>query len=481
LIQLGRFGYNVAPNLKINLKNTLPNPNKPVTSSSPFPLPLGPMEHYFLVSDSEKYPMSAWVCCWFTGVFDRIFFLESLQATIQRHPLLGSVVQGDKLHRTSNLHWVKQNNPLPHVDWAKEETPFDFPQGEWIDLQKETGLRVFIREQEDRTRLFLQFHHACCDGIASTEFLNDLLTIYAAKKSGAPPLGNLRRLDERYLETRNKFKLSWKRRLLEYPLGLYRAARFFFKRVRPIGMSHAPWSFSRLDLAEPAYFLERFTREETHRIKNTAKQNGCSLNDLFLRDLFLAIDKWNAQCCPNENKQPIRIATPINLRKLVTSSKEMPANNCFSLILVDRKPRQLSSPEKLLKSIRRETRCLKNWEPGTWFYKMLKIAGILGGKSFLLPSGERCHGSTMFSFMDELMRECPLMGDQGLLCAANMKLEMLTGLVPITNSTPVVFFCSSYDKCFSINIHYDPKKISDTQAKALLEMYCDQIKRSSSI
>jgi hypothetical protein len=62
-----------------------------------------------------------------------------------------------------------------------------------------------------------------------------------------------------------------------------------------------------------------------------------------------------------------------------------------------------------------------------------------------------------------------------------MELELITGLVPLTQFSPAVFYCSTYDHRLTINMHYDPKKISDTRAKTLLEIYCDQIKQSASI
>jgi len=445
-----------------------------------FRIPVTPLEHYLMSYDSQEYPFTFWVCCWFTGLFDRQIFLESLKEIIPRHPLLGALVQGNKHRRTSSLFWVKKEDPLPYIDWNDEGKPFNFPQSSWIDLRKEGGIRIFIREKKDKTRVFFQFHHACCDGHASQIFIDDLLTIYSAKKTNSPTDGILGHLNESYLIKRNKFKLRGPMRLWELPSGLYKTAKFFFKKVRPLETPNSRPSFSNLHTPKPSYNLVRFSQEDTQKIKDSAKELGCSFNDLILRDLFLTVHQWNIKWDPSEKLKPIRIGIPVDLRRFVELSNEMPTANIFTISFMDRKPHQIRYPEKLLDSIRRDMAHLKTRESGTWLHRLLRISGIIGWNSFMLPSGERRQGTTMLSYIGEHMRFSSLKRDHGFICAGNMKLDLMSGLVPLTDSSPAVFFCSKYADRFAINMHYDPRKLPDEHAKELSNLYCQQIKQSIS-
>ena len=69
--------------------------------------------------------------------------------------------------------------------------PIGHPDGEFIDLTKQPGLRVWVRtssaQEPPEARLLIQLHHACCDGVSTLQFIGDLLAYYAAAQQGTDP------------------------------------------------------------------------------------------------------------------------------------------------------------------------------------------------------------------------------------------------------------------------------------------------------
>ena len=54
-----------------------------------------------------------------------------------------------------------------------------------LDIGSRTGLRVWVRQGDGASRIVMQFHHACCDGIGAYRFLGDLLAAYGARTATA--------------------------------------------------------------------------------------------------------------------------------------------------------------------------------------------------------------------------------------------------------------------------------------------------------
>ncbi len=94
---------------------------------------------------------------------------------------------------------------MPLVDWADELVPITHPDGEYIDLRTHPGLRVWVRTGEDTARVLFQFHHACCDGLASFRFVEDLFIAYRLAIGGADDAPSLPKVDIALLKDRGRF------------------------------------------------------------------------------------------------------------------------------------------------------------------------------------------------------------------------------------------------------------------------------------
>ena len=79
------------------------------------------------------------------------------------------------------------------INWGDGSKSPYLPAGQCIDLRTGPGLRVGVQSAENTSRLVVEFHHACCDGIAALAFLEDLMIAYAqaCDPDNAPQLSPL--------------------------------------------------------------------------------------------------------------------------------------------------------------------------------------------------------------------------------------------------------------------------------------------------
>jgi len=283
-----------------------------------FPLSLTPSEHLFLANDSPSYPATFWVSGDFSGIFERTLFTKAVVQALERHPLLRAHIRGSAQEKTRDIAWIEAKNTRPYIDWSSEDKPLLLPNGEWINLKKETGLRIFMREKEGRTRLLMQVHHACCDGLRSSIFMDDVFTVYAKLYSKDTDL-SLSPINHDSLLKRHKYKFNKFKRILMFPKNINRITKMLGKRVSKIAIptNNQPKEFNNDNI--PVYCSHIFSQSETLMVLKAAKEKSVTLNDLLIRDLFLTIYEWNQK---NEglNNRNLRIGVPVNMSSLLQES-----------------------------------------------------------------------------------------------------------------------------------------------------------------
>ena len=162
------------------MTNLLNSPAPRFSSSaeirSLFPLPIVPFERMMVQDDRSEHPMTCGAEFWFTGKLDRKKFESAVEQACQRHPLFSAHVQ----YRGSRPHVWRLAAFRPHVRWLGEQEPTDYERAAPIDLRDDIGLRIWVQEVDDQTRLCFDFHHASADGAGGLLFVEDLLTAYHA-------------------------------------------------------------------------------------------------------------------------------------------------------------------------------------------------------------------------------------------------------------------------------------------------------------
>ena len=123
-----------------------------------------------------------------------------------------------------------------------------------------------------------------------------------------------------------------------------------------------------------------------------------SLNDLLLRDMFLAVNEWNKQAGVKPGW--LRVLMPTNLR--LPRDEHMPAANMVSLSFITRHSRECRQPRELLDGIRCETDSIKRIRRGLYFIRVIEVAQAMCGRMPKLLVGRRCRASVVLSNLGDL-------------------------------------------------------------------------------
>lgn len=436
----------------------------------PFPLKLTAFERYMWADDRPASPMSAFFRVSFSGKLDAAALGAGIEAALRRHPLLHARIAGD---RERDLVWVASPELLPWMDFAGESVPMRFPRSSQINLREENGLRVWVRSGEGRGEIRFQLHHACSDAIGMNQFIEDMLCAYDRLCRGVAGAEAGRPLDFDGLRQRHCFGAGWRNRLLQGLAGVWGAVAgpFLFFLVRPVppqapertgasGVGHD-------DGAVPELPAWRSTPAQLDRLLAVAKRSGATLNDLMIRDFFLAIQTWN-QTHSGTARQVLRIMVPFNLRGPAHAG--LSAANVMGMINLDRRFNGLwrwTAP-RLLRSIRWETRLLKVTRLAAGFATAMAAAGAVRGGLRKALETDRCITTAVVSNVGRLFEETPLGRRDGKLLAGGLMVEAVDAAPPARRGSGISCMLSTYGGRLSLAMQYDRRAYSAAIARELL-------------
>ncbi len=422
-------------------------------------------EHFMFADDRPSHPMTFWLRATLRGVIDQPRFIQAVAAAGVRHPLLTAVIEGRPKDRTKQLSWHFRPGQLPYLDFGTAEQGLRYPEGAGasIDLGREGGLRVFVRQGPRRATIFLQLHHAATDALGATRYFEDLLGFYgdAARSPETLPTVTPERL-----KSRGVFGLTAVTRRRRVFQDAMRALLFFRKFPQPISPVSAKPRVFRAELY-PSAVEVCLSSSELAALRHGANRARATLNDLLLRDLFLTLDAWNQQ---HGGRKPLRLAMPMNMRH--AADLGMPAANVVSMCFLDRAGEELDHEATLLEGITRETRFLKTFYMG---YALIFVARVLGrvrgGLTGLMTPRLfwRCTSTAVLSNLGDPLAKSRLPRNlQGEIIAGQLGLESLELLPPIRPGTALAFGVVTYARALMITLHFDQTQLTASQAEGLL-------------
>lgn len=432
--------------------------------------------------DRPTSPMSFFVRVLFSGTLDQAAFVDALEATLQRHPLLHARLAG---RRRRDLAWVASPELLPWIDVAEEGVPMLFPNSFRMDLRKENGLRVWIRHNGDHGEIRFQFHHACCDGVAANQFIADVLCAYDRKQRGtAGESRESRPLDIEGLRRRHCLGVRHQnllfRGLVAAWAAFVRLPLFFLTRPMPL---HAPEQANGHgteihDTVVPELLTWRFDKAQLDRLLAVARQSGATFNDLMLRDFFLVMRSWNGRHGAGKGRF-LRILVPFNLRR--PEHDCLPATNVMGLIYIDRSFKHLArlSPDALLAGIRNETRFLKNSRlPAAFTYAMAVGEKTMGSLERIFRT-DRCLTSAVLSNLGRIFTDTPLRRKEGRVLAGDLVVKAIDTAPPVRTGSGFSCTIYTYASQMSLTLLYDRRCFSSAVARQLLNRLVAQIEQTA--
>ena len=304
------------------------------------------------------------------GQVDRTAFTAAVAEALERHPLLRAVI---KTAKGDLPCWLPADNPWPDFDWGAEGTPTVCPRGEAIDLRSEIGLRSLgppgsgtgYRAAPVPPRLLrwlrgLPLYRRPVGGLRP-----------AYGRGGPRPL--LGGVEAKLLRDRTRHALGPG---LATGITLrLRAIKAGWSLLASRPAAVAPPAATPPDAPTagfPGFLSFSFDRAEHEQLRGAARRAGGTLNDLLLRDLFLALDRSGGRARSWRRRGRLAIMMPIDLRG--TDDYKMPAANMTSYTFLARRARECAAPEALLQGICRETALIKHRRSGTAFMETIMVA-----------------------------------------------------------------------------------------------------------
>jgi hypothetical protein len=221
-----------------------------------------------------------------------------------------------------------------------------------------------------------------------------------------------------------------------------------------------------------------FSEVETRELRNRAKAQQVTLNDLLLRDLFLALDHWNRQHGASDRGW-LQINMPTSLRR-GRIDDDMPAANVIGYAFLARRPRDCRAPETLLQGLASDTKAIRAWGLGNFFLDgVRKAARWLPLMRWFARPG-RCLATAVFSNLGDPQRRmnARLPRSNGRLRAGELVMQRLTGVPPLRSGTRLSCLASTCGAELTLSLALDAHFFSPAEAQSFLAGWVQQINAS---
>jgi NRPS condensation-like uncharacterized protein len=448
-----------------------------MTEQPLFPLPISPFEYYMISDERPGYPMTIPMRFELKGRIDRDAFEAALHETVDIHPLLKAVIR--KVRRLG-LSWHLLEDWKTPIEWNSGEPKLE------LDIRKQPGLRVWVREQNEGSQVICVFHHACVDGIAVVQFVGDWLAAYARRTaSDAHPAPRLKPLDPELLRQRSHFPVE-----LPEPIGLGTLVRESLREAfrwltRPASPLASPQDASPMEQRDDSFESLGFiwadlAAADVQRYREIASSLDVTLNDLLIRDMFLTVKKWNHAHQSGRSGRWLRITMPTSLR--MRTHRKMPVANVISYAFLTRTDEDCNDVEDLLSGVHEETKFIRDWHVSLMFLNSISIGRRIPLLTWWMSRNERrCYSTTNLSYLGEfprLFRARFPKTPEGKIIAGNLTLENLYGAPPVRPQTHATLALMSYLGDLGFCMRVNQTVLPMSAARDLLNAYLAQIEET---
>jgi hypothetical protein len=441
-----------------------------------FPLPLTTMESFMVADSHVDYPMMVDLELKLKGSIDRAAFDAGLAFAIARNPLFTCLIEPTK---QGTLAWVPTDR-MPHVDWAPLGAPFDAGYDRLLDLTQEIGLRIWVRQGQEKSSVLLHYHHACADGMGGIAFVEDLMVGYAAAYSNNTPVSP-RTLDPSRLKARGEVGIvgrTLRRRITDSFIGAREGLRFALQKPHPLEPARASTVGSSELPLRPGFITESCSNEVTLGLRRVATSVGATVNDLLLRDLFLTLRRWNAARNPTNDHGNLRIMMPQNLR--TREDIKMPAANVMSVAFLTRKAQLCDTPDKLLRSLQEETEAVRRGQLSLYSLGALATLQSAGLQDRLLQR-PTCLSTAVLTNIGNPSRRLTARFPRTAegMTSGNVAYDGIGGVPPVRPLTRAAFTATSSSDSIDICLKCDAKTFTASDTKSLLDEYLAQLRATA--
>jgi hypothetical protein len=196
-----------------------------------------------------------------------------------------------------------------------------------------------------------------------------------------------------------------------------------------------------------------------------------------VRDFFLALNDWQQRRAPHRDRKWLRLTVPVNLRTM--ADRRLPAGNVVSMVFLDRNPREMMDPQRLLESIRQQIQLIKRLQLGLTFVLSVQVCGWLPGGLRRMTRAKRCMATSVLTNLGPVLAHCPLPYEEGRLVVGDAVLQSIDGLAPLRPLTCAAVVLMVYAGRFQITLHYDSRVLTATDAGELIDEFTARVRQSA--
>ncbi|WP_246146307.1 chromosome condensation protein [Rubripirellula lacrimiformis] len=442
-------------------------------SLMPSTYPLTHFEELMLHQDSTSLPTTCFVRMRFHGRLDEAAFRSAARATIARHPLLRSTVQQQR----GRYRWQVEQ-PTPQITWC-ETSDSERPQFDRLDLKVQHGLKFAVRLNQSDSELMVQFHHACCDGLAIFQVIHELLVAYTMQIDQDADY-SIPDVDQSLMADRGSLGLttrSFLRIASRQTVGLRGVWQFLTRKPEHLVSHRVADPTDPTPPTFPAVVAHHFDQQDSTKLRHAAKRQRVTQNDLLISNLFLALSEFRRSQNVTNTNGWLRLMIPVSMRR--KQQYQAPAANIVSSVFLDRRSGDMDEPDQLLKGLSEEMSLIKRRQLNYLFiYSLWAQRWVPRGlKRTARP--KRCQTTVVFTNLSRLFARSPLPRREGRLQCGNVVLDEVEAIPPIARHLNAAFGVSWYAKRMTITLHHDPRAVSTQAAEDLLDMVVRRIRESS--
>lgn len=438
-----------------------------------------------LHQDSSGYPCALFIKLYFRGRLAQPPFEAAVRAANQRHPLLRARIARSRAapqweicqQAAATVIWQETGSGEPHrVACGDNKCPaIELPAIDYLDIERR-GMQLYVQQGEATSVVWLQIHHACCDGLGAYQFVQDLLLLYASLTGDMDSSQRLPPLEPQRLARRDSLSLPPAKLLGMLPrqaVGLSGVCKFALHAPVPVLPHEREANDAPLASPYPAIFSHQFDQETSRRLGQQAQKKGVTTNELLCGSLFEALHAFRQQQAVGQPDQWLRLMIPMNLR--LEPEARLPAANVVSAIFLDRQGRAIESAANLLKSIHKEMQLIKRNQLGYTFLLSLLARRWLPGGIRQGARGQKCNTTAVFTNVGRVLAKTPLPWDQAGLRCGDVCLERTEIAPPLTAFTSAGFGATWLGDRLAIALHYDPRPITSENADKLLQTFVQRL------
>ena len=425
-----------------------------------FPLRGTAFEQYMLADDRDSHPMSAFMQLDIAGSLTDHAIIHGLQSSLQRHPLMRSVVKYSQL---GVPYW--HPTALPQPDIADISVPVAFSTSERIDLTSEPGLRCWVRRGPEKIRIVIQVHHACSDALGKLTFLRDWLMFSTSQT--LPEMSVPTSLHERGViptptDINQKSLKS---------LGIFEEwYRFLAGRTeRLAGERHR--NSDRVTL--PGLYQTSIEDDVFQSIRTDARRRKLSINDWLVSALFVATSSWSLQQRGTWSQRVCRIIMPFNMRPK-TAIGGSACNQIGYEILSQRVTRKMTFDD-LCQRVSRYTEPVRVRRTST-FCRMLRRVAKIPALIPLITNSPKSFGTVVFSNLGDVSRLFDYVEtEDGCWNFGDLKVEDIQCAPPTRPETHLAIVAMRYGGRLHLSTRCEGRELSSQAISDFLEHYRNTI------